>query len=47
VRWIQLCLMELGKSFNVLMGVNLLDQNRCSRISLGLMVLLRSTRQVL
>ena len=40
-----ICLMVLGKLLIVLSGANLLDVNRCSRKSLGLIVLLRSTRQ--
>jgi hypothetical protein len=36
---------QLGKSLNILMGANQKDVNGCSRKSLGLMVLLRGTRQ--
>jgi hypothetical protein len=45
VRWILLYLMELGKWFIVLMDANLWGVYGSSKRSLGLMVLLRSTRQ--
>src|SRR5438034_11184172 len=44
-RWILSWLMELGRSLIVLMDANLYDVSGCSRRSLGLMVLLRSTRR--
>ena len=39
-----ICLMEPGRSLNVLMDVNRLDASGCSRKNLGQMVLLKSTK---
>jgi hypothetical protein len=44
VRWTLLCQMALGRLLNVLTGANPWDVNGCSKRSLGLMVLLISTR---
>jgi hypothetical protein len=44
VRWTRFFLMELGSYLSYLLVVNQLDVSECSRRSLGLMVLLTSTR---
>jgi hypothetical protein len=46
VRWSQLWLIEIGRLLIVLMFASMYDVNRYSRKNLGLIVLLRSTRQV-